>query len=750
MSVEIDVRANVIQAMSQERQSFKAGDLQRRLNSQAFSSSFGDQSPVVVGVINPLTGTPRRVSVASFQALADATHDALIQQALLAVQAISQGFTDSGQKPDFYPDVFLPKTSGNTFVVNLHQRYRGIEVFQMMETVRFSSRGLEIVGDHAILSDIEKSVVPSLTAAQAATIAINHLAANLNGHTAHSHWGPSSVEFNFDVSQVDPKVVAVFPMPNRPTVLETQPFDSPIAAHLVWFYAGKNHHHKDQLHLGWFLDITTPGFTAQYHVIVGAGEDQESNILFAIEASRSATQGQSAAQVNSVSGNVYVENPGPNNTVDTRKLIRFPRPVNDYPLPRAIIPLPADFPFPWINSDETLGKATDGRVVVSEFPRTEMRVKGTRNGNDVAFDIASGDRFGADQQGLNVFYFCNYMHDFFYILGFREADGNFSGNDPVVAFSHPRAVFGTANMLTRVDGLSPTMNMGLVEGGINRHTAFDADVVFHEFLHGVTNRLVGGANNVNSLDEVQSRMQGEGWGDYFALTIQNFGQVSERTTPGDWVTMSPNRGIRRFPFNDGYREDFGNIKPGGSTQVHAGGEIWCATLMHMTRLMGKELGDQKRGYQVAWQIVVDALKLVPANPSFLDSRDGILDALDDLQNIGFLVSLDRDLCRRAIWTAFAGFGMGPNATCLGASIFGVQTDFKVPNEPGIGLNGVLVNRPRDTSLQPNPLTNSWAARSIDDKHSGAQLSIEKRIESLPKDRKNTLLAIIDAYLSHQS
>ena len=47
-------------------------------------------------------------------------------------------------------------------------------------------------------------------------------------------------------------------------------------------------------------------------------------------------------------------------------------------------------------------------------------------------------------------------------------------------------------MLTLADGKQGLMNMGLVAGGVNRHTAFDSDVVFHEFTHGVSNRLVGG------------------------------------------------------------------------------------------------------------------------------------------------------------------------------------------------------------------------------------------------------------------
>ena len=70
------------------------------------------------------------------------------------------------------------------------------------------------------------------------------------------------------------------------------------------------------------------------------------------------------------------------------------------------------------------------------------------------------------------------------------------------------------------------MKMGLVTS-TNRHTAFDSTVVFHEFMHGVTNRLVGGPLNVRALDAPQSGGMGEGWGDYVACTITG------RTVVGD-------------------------------------------------------------------------------------------------------------------------------------------------------------------------------------------------------------------------
>ena len=127
-------------------------------------------------------------------------------------------------------------------------------------------------------------------------------------------------------------------------------------------------------------------------------------------------------------------------------------------------------------------------------------------------DPATGD----DQKVLNIFYYCCYMHDFAYLLGFREADGNFqtndfgrggAGGDPVDAQSFSGAVSGTANMSTPPDGSSPTMHMGLFTA-TNRHTAFDSTVVFHEFTHGISNRLVGGPMNTNALECPAERLDG--------------------------------------------------------------------------------------------------------------------------------------------------------------------------------------------------------------------------------------------------
>ena len=130
------------------------------------------------------------------------------------------------------------------------------------------------------------------------------------------------------------------------------------------------------------------------------------------------------------------------------------------------------------------------------------------------------------------------------------------------------------------------MRMGLVSS-TDRHTAFDASVVFHEFMHGVTNRLVGGPLNVRALEDPQSGGMGEGWGDYIACTI------NDTTVVGDWVVDNPD-GIRGFPYDSDFPDSFGDLGTGRYDEEHNIGEIWCATLLEMNRKIGVRWPSTRR------------------------------------------------------------------------------------------------------------------------------------------------------------
>jgi extracellular elastinolytic metalloproteinase len=154
---------------------------------------------------------------------------------------------------------------------------------------------------------------------------------------------------------------------------------------------------------------------------------------------------------------------------------------------------------------------------------------------------------GDDQKVLNIFYYCCYMHDFSYLLGFREASRNFQTNnlgrgglagDPVDARSFPGAVFGTANMSRSVDGTSPIMNMGMVTS-TNRHTAFDSTVVFH------SSRTASQPPGRRRHEHEQPLLAiGGGMGRLERLHRLH---DQQRDRGGNWILNNAN-GIRNFPY----------------------------------------------------------------------------------------------------------------------------------------------------------------------------------------------------------
>ena len=160
---------------------------------------------------------------------------------------------------------------------------------------------------------------------------------------------------------------------------------------------------------------------------------------------------------------------------------------------------------------------------------------------------------------------------------------------------------------------------------------------------------------------------------------------------GTWV-LNNTAGIRGFPYDASFPDNFGKLGTGRYTEVHNNGEIWCAALMELNRRIGVAL---------AIEIVVDGMKLTPANPTYLQARDGILAAL---RNKGHTERWGDNLRRiRAYqaWRAFARFGMGVHAMSGASTGYtGIVADFTVPritlrsgDQDGDGHAEILVSSP---------------------------------------------------------
>lgn len=244
----------------------------------------------------------------------------------------------------------------------------------------------------------------------------------------------------------------------------------------------------------------------------------------------------------------------------------------------------------------------------------------------------------------NLFYFNNVMHDFSYALGFTETSRNFqvnnfgrggTGNDSVRAEAQDGSGTNNANFATPPDGSRPRMQQYLFTSpNPDRDSSVDGDVVFHEYGHGISNRLIG--NGSTALSGIQSGAMGEGWSDYWAITINNDGAV------GEYVTNNPN-GIRRAAYSVPAAAVHDSYADLGSVSVHNDGEVWAATLWDLRTQLGAATTDL---------LVLNGMKFTPTRPSFLNARDGILQADQNLNG---------GANRCAIWTVFARHGMGVSA-----------------------------------------------------------------------------------------
>ena len=274
-----------------------------------------------------------------------------------------------------------------------------------------------------------------------------------------------------------------------------------------------------------------------------------------------------------------------------------------------------------------------------------------------AYFTSGGTDVNTDQDSVvtQEFYYANFMHDYLYRLGFNEASGNFqvdnfsrggAGNDPVLAEADDGFSSGNtnnANMATPADGSSPRMQMYVFTNPpFTFHDGdMDSTVVFHEYTHGLSNRLVGGGSLGSG---VQTGAMGEGWSDWVAATINNDPVI------GAYVTGNATTGIRRVAYNNSTWTYTSLCNQG--CEVHNDGEIWATALWDLRAKLQQKYGTAS-GKATAEQLVVDGMKNTVSTPNFLNGRDGII-AADQADNAG--------ANRCLIWETFAIRGMGVSAT----------------------------------------------------------------------------------------
>lgn len=371
---------------------------------------------------------------------------------------------------------------------------------------------------------------------------------------------------------------------------------------------------------------------------------------------------------------------------------------------------PTASPNGWIDDGitETWGNNVDAHLDLNadnlaDIPRPQS--SGDARVFDPPLDLTQAPSSYGNAAVVNLFYWNNLIHDRYYALGFTEAAGNFqvnnfgrggAGNDAVQADAQDGSGTNNANFSTPADGSPGRMQMYQFTGpNPDRDGDFDQEITIHEYTHGLSNRLVGGGVGISA---AQSRGMGEGWSDFYSLCLLSEAGDDPTGTyaAGAYASyqlygLAQNYyfGIRRYPYCSDLLKNpltFKDIDPaqasthaevpmspdggGSADEVHNEGEVWCVTLWDVRANLIAKYGAVA-GNERTLRLVTDGMKLAPANPNFVQARDGILQA-------ELVDSNGAD--HNEIWAAFAKRGLGAGASSPSSSTTtGLVENYDLPD-----------------------------------------------------------------------
>ncbi|WP_051881600.1 M36 family metallopeptidase [Parvularcula oceani] len=277
------------------------------------------------------------------------------------------------------------------------------------------------------------------------------------------------------------------------------------------------------------------------------------------------------------------------------------------------------------------------------------------NGNFTTAANLSGDPSTTQNREVaiqNLFYLNNRIHDVLYDHGFTESTGNFQednfgrggrGSDSVNAEAQDGGGVNNANFATPSDGSNPRMQMYIWDlTNPRRDGDLDSDIVWHEYGHGLTWRMIG------SMSGPISGAIGEGMADVLAILQNDDDRVGE-------YSANNSRGIRRARYTN-YPYDLSNFT---GQSVHSDGEIYAAAIWYLKGLFEQEgltSGD-------LLDTLIEGMNFTAPGPDYMDMRNGILDAAPASQDC-------------LVWEAFAQFGMGQGASM---SSYSANASYSVPS-----------------------------------------------------------------------
>jgi extracellular elastinolytic metalloproteinase len=541
-------------------------------------------------------------------------------------------------------DPHVQRLLGGAFSVHGQQQCRGLSVYPHSIVIEVAADGSVLTSGDPLVDVGNLDIVPDIGPQTALAEAFRHLRRGTPTlcHTPH--------ELHFVGTRYRPEVVSAFPMVNRPTVLSPGPFDAPPQANLVIFRG------RRKLVLAWLVSLFIKQI-ADFTIVISAKGKRPKVLDCAAEAASACV------------ASVFPFSAGEPPPQD----VMFPRPPADYPPGIR----PANNFSDWVEKDQPFGNNVEMRIGVNKsvVPST-LGPGGLRR-----FHPAAGS---VEEQAINAFSVCNFVHDFFSLIGFGEEDGNFQQeNSSGLGKAGDRLVVsiftsaqGNANMRAQNDGGPAELSLGRWRNDkpplLGKPAALDAGVVIHELVHGVSQRLVSGRLKKTALSQPQGLALGEAWSDYFAVTILNYYRPAnaQRFTFAEFASGIAG-GVRPHPY-DNFTSDIRKLGTKGFDEQHSAGSIFAAALIKMHDELRTFFGDDANtatGQETAWKLVVDSMKVLKANPTFIHARDALISATTRLKLPQSVV------IEATIRGAFAKFGMGRNASCKNTSFKGFTADF---------------------------------------------------------------------------
>ncbi len=537
----------------------------------------------------------------------------------------------------------------------LRQRQGGLAVYNGQLQVHLDREGRILAVNNDFLPDLAlgvKSTEPSLTAAQAVASAARHLGVRLLAQPSEAG-KPQGVE---RVTRVDAVGLSREPIEARLMLLPVQRAD----ARLVWNF---QIHTLDSQHV---YDMTVD-----------------------------AAKGEVLTRLDWVASDTYRA---------------YPKPVespNHTPLPpadgRVLLANPAfllSSPFAWHDTNGAAGAEFTimrGNNVhayedsdANGLPPAVQPDCGVTLSCDFPINLAGAPSTYRPAAVANLFYWNNLIHDVQSQYGFTSAAGNFQvntygagglGNDDVRAEAQDGGGINNANFLTPPDGQRPRMQMYLWNTAVPQKDGdLDSGIIVHEYGHGISNRLVGGPAIVTCLQNAQQ--PGEGLSDWWSLayTHETGDQGTDARGIGTYALNQPvnGPGIRTQRYStDPAVNTWTYASIAGMAIPHGVGSVWAQGAWEVYWKLVDRWGFDAnlynaaggKGNQRAMLYVNEGLKFTACSPTFTQVRDGILQAAS--VNYGGV-----DVCR--MWRAFAGFGLGTNATSGGPNSTAAVNGFQTP------------------------------------------------------------------------